>query len=141
MPLPHEVDNDQLQNAKRLAESGGAWCIEQKELTPERLASALSRLLGAPDMLQNPDYQTAGARLKNRDALNAEIETYLQSRDSADWVEHFNDAGGDDFIDGHEFASGLALARASSPKAEERGARRTRSACQAAVGLARARRC
>jgi crotonobetainyl-CoA:carnitine CoA-transferase CaiB-like acyl-CoA transferase len=49
--------------------------------------------LGAPDMTQNPDYQTAGARLKHRDALNAEIETYLQKRDSADWVEHFNDAG------------------------------------------------
>jgi UDP-N-acetylglucosamine--N-acetylmuramyl-(pentapeptide) pyrophosphoryl-undecaprenol N-acetylglucosamine transferase len=51
VPLPHAIDNDQLQNATRLAESGGAWCIEQKELTPERLASALSRLLGAPDML------------------------------------------------------------------------------------------
>jgi crotonobetainyl-CoA:carnitine CoA-transferase CaiB-like acyl-CoA transferase len=49
--------------------------------------------LGAPDMPQNPDYQTAGARLKHRDALNAEIETYLESRDSADWVAHFNDAG------------------------------------------------
>jgi crotonobetainyl-CoA:carnitine CoA-transferase CaiB-like acyl-CoA transferase len=49
--------------------------------------------LGAPALLENPDYRTAGARLKNRDALNAEIETYLQSRDSAAWVEHFNDAG------------------------------------------------
>ena len=51
VPLPHAIDNDQLQNAKRLAESGGAWCIEQKDLTPERLASALSRLLAAPDAL------------------------------------------------------------------------------------------
>jgi hypothetical protein len=34
-------------------------------------------------------------------------------------LEHFDDAGGDDFIDGHEFASGFALSRASSPKAEE----------------------
>jgi crotonobetainyl-CoA:carnitine CoA-transferase CaiB-like acyl-CoA transferase len=49
--------------------------------------------LGAPALLENSDYRTAGARLKNRDALNAEIETYLQSRDSAAWVEHFNDAG------------------------------------------------
>ena len=37
VPLPHAIDNDQLQNAIRLAESGGAWCIEQKDLTPERL--------------------------------------------------------------------------------------------------------
>ena len=51
VPLPHAIDNDQLSNATQLAESGGAWCIEQKELTPERLASALGRLLGAPDML------------------------------------------------------------------------------------------
>jgi UDP-N-acetylglucosamine--N-acetylmuramyl-(pentapeptide) pyrophosphoryl-undecaprenol N-acetylglucosamine transferase len=51
VPLPHSIDNDQLQNATRLAESGGAWCIEQKELTPERLAEALGRLLGAPHVL------------------------------------------------------------------------------------------
>jgi UDP-N-acetylglucosamine--N-acetylmuramyl-(pentapeptide) pyrophosphoryl-undecaprenol N-acetylglucosamine transferase len=51
VPLPHSIDNDQLQNATRLAESGGAWCIEQKELTPERLANALGRLLGSPHQL------------------------------------------------------------------------------------------
>ncbi len=39
VPLPHALDNDQLQNAGRLAESGAAWCIEQKELSPERLAA------------------------------------------------------------------------------------------------------
>ena len=51
VPLPHSIDNDQLQNATRLAESGGAWCIEQKELTPERLAGALGRLLSTPESL------------------------------------------------------------------------------------------
>lgn len=51
VPLPQAIDDDQLNNATRLAELGAAWCIEQKELTPERLASAISRLLGAPDML------------------------------------------------------------------------------------------
>ena len=30
VPLPHALDNDQLHNATRLAESGGGWCIEQK---------------------------------------------------------------------------------------------------------------
>ena len=49
--------------------------------------------LGAQALLETPDYRTAEARLKNRDALNAEIETYLQSRTSAEWVEHFNKAG------------------------------------------------
>jgi UDP-N-acetylglucosamine--N-acetylmuramyl-(pentapeptide) pyrophosphoryl-undecaprenol N-acetylglucosamine transferase len=51
VPLPQAIDDDQLNNATRLAELGAAWCIEQKELTPERLASAISRLLAAPDML------------------------------------------------------------------------------------------
>ena len=31
VPLPHALDNDQLNNARRLAESGGAWCIEQQQ--------------------------------------------------------------------------------------------------------------
>ena len=53
VPLPHAIDNDQLQNANRLAESGGAWCIEQKELTPGRLGSAIGRLLAAPQALQD----------------------------------------------------------------------------------------
>jgi UDP-N-acetylglucosamine--N-acetylmuramyl-(pentapeptide) pyrophosphoryl-undecaprenol N-acetylglucosamine transferase len=44
VPLPHALDNDQLQNATRLAESGGGWCIEQKDLTTERLAAEIERL-------------------------------------------------------------------------------------------------
>ncbi len=51
------------------------------------------RTLGAEDFIENPDYRSAGARLKNRDALNAEIERHLQSRTGAEWVEHFNKAG------------------------------------------------
>ena len=49
--------------------------------------------LGAEALTKNPDYRTADARSKNRDALNAEIENYLQSRTSAEWIEHFNKAG------------------------------------------------
>lgn len=45
VPLPHSLDNDQLQNATRLAESGGAWCIEQKVLRPDRLADEIARLM------------------------------------------------------------------------------------------------
>jgi len=51
VPLPHSIDNDQLQNASQLAESGAAWCIEQKDLSPERLANALGRLLSSPQAL------------------------------------------------------------------------------------------
>jgi UDP-N-acetylglucosamine--N-acetylmuramyl-(pentapeptide) pyrophosphoryl-undecaprenol N-acetylglucosamine transferase len=51
VPLPHALDNDQLQNASRLAESGAAWCIEQRELSPQRLAQDIGALLADPDRL------------------------------------------------------------------------------------------
>ena len=51
VPLPHAIDNDQLQNARRLAESGGAWCMEQKDLTPESLGETIGRLLSSPETL------------------------------------------------------------------------------------------
>ncbi len=51
VPLPHSLDNDQLNNARRLEEAGGGWCIEQKDLTKERLAAELLRRIEAPDVL------------------------------------------------------------------------------------------
>jgi UDP-N-acetylglucosamine--N-acetylmuramyl-(pentapeptide) pyrophosphoryl-undecaprenol N-acetylglucosamine transferase len=51
VPLPHSLDNHQLENATRLADSGGGWCFPQNELTPERLALELEALLSAPDRL------------------------------------------------------------------------------------------
>jgi UDP-N-acetylglucosamine--N-acetylmuramyl-(pentapeptide) pyrophosphoryl-undecaprenol N-acetylglucosamine transferase len=51
VPLPHALDNDQLENATRLQEGGGGWCIRQNELTPERLATELQRLLTSPEVL------------------------------------------------------------------------------------------
>ncbi len=51
VPLPHAVDNDQLANATMLEKAGGCVCIEQKELTPERLAERLTGVLTMPDTL------------------------------------------------------------------------------------------
>jgi len=51
VPLPHALDNDQLENATRLEEAGGGWCMRQSDITPERLSEELARLLGAPDLL------------------------------------------------------------------------------------------
>lgn len=51
VPLPHALDNDQLNNARRLAESGGGWCIEQKDLSPDRFASEIARLASEPERL------------------------------------------------------------------------------------------
>lgn len=51
VPLPHSLDGDQLHNAQRLAESGGAWCIEQKDLSSDRLAAEIENLISRPGML------------------------------------------------------------------------------------------
>ena len=51
VPLPHSLDSDQLENATNLAESGGSWCIEQKDLSPERLAQEIERLVSNPQRL------------------------------------------------------------------------------------------
>ena len=51
VPLPHSLDNDQLYNATRLAESGGGWCIEQKNLDAERFAAEIAALMRAPERL------------------------------------------------------------------------------------------
>jgi UDP-N-acetylglucosamine--N-acetylmuramyl-(pentapeptide) pyrophosphoryl-undecaprenol N-acetylglucosamine transferase len=51
VPLPHALDNDQLENATRLQEGGGGWCIKQSELTPKRLAAELERFANSPELL------------------------------------------------------------------------------------------
>jgi UDP-N-acetylglucosamine--N-acetylmuramyl-(pentapeptide) pyrophosphoryl-undecaprenol N-acetylglucosamine transferase len=51
VPLPHSLDNDQLENATRLEQAGGGWCLRQQELTPERLAQELEGLFAAPERL------------------------------------------------------------------------------------------
>jgi formyl-CoA transferase len=64
-----------------IATAGGAiW---------ERCAKAL----GAEHLLERPEYATRELRLKNRDALNAELEAILAKRDTASLVETLNAAG------------------------------------------------
>jgi crotonobetainyl-CoA:carnitine CoA-transferase CaiB-like acyl-CoA transferase len=53
----------------------------------------LCEVLGAPGLFDNPDYADGGARLTNRDALNAAIEICTVSRSSDDLVESLNAAG------------------------------------------------
>jgi len=60
--------------------------------TGQRIWQRFCETAGAAALMQKPEYQTAAARSKNRDALNAEIDTYLGGRTSAEWVERFNQA-------------------------------------------------
>jgi UDP-N-acetylglucosamine--N-acetylmuramyl-(pentapeptide) pyrophosphoryl-undecaprenol N-acetylglucosamine transferase len=59
IPLPHALDNDQLHNATHLAQSGAAWCIEQKDAGGGRLSQLLDHLMSQPGELQS-----AGAAAK-----------------------------------------------------------------------------
>src|ERR1700719_15102 len=49
--------------------------------------------LDAPELITQPEYANGASRLKNRDALNAEINQLTPKRSSTDWVERFNKAG------------------------------------------------
>jgi UDP-N-acetylglucosamine--N-acetylmuramyl-(pentapeptide) pyrophosphoryl-undecaprenol N-acetylglucosamine transferase len=51
VPLPHALDQDQLANATVLEAAGGAITIQQRDFTPERVASELTRLAADPDRL------------------------------------------------------------------------------------------
>jgi crotonobetainyl-CoA:carnitine CoA-transferase CaiB-like acyl-CoA transferase len=57
--------------------------------TWQRFAEAL----GAPDLVNRPEYATAPERSKNRKALNAEISKYTEKKSSETWVKEFNAAG------------------------------------------------
>src|ERR1700678_2768722 len=61
--------------------------------TGQRMWQRLCESADAAALLAKPEYQTAATRSKNRDALNAEIDSYLTGRTSAEWVERFNKAG------------------------------------------------
>jgi crotonobetainyl-CoA:carnitine CoA-transferase CaiB-like acyl-CoA transferase len=49
--------------------------------------------LGAPDLVNRPEYATGPDRSKNRKALNAEINQFTEKKSSETWVKEFNAAG------------------------------------------------
>lgn len=51
VPLPHALDNDQLNNARILSDAGGSWCMEQKDLTSDKLSEKLNELFNEPGLL------------------------------------------------------------------------------------------
>jgi crotonobetainyl-CoA:carnitine CoA-transferase CaiB-like acyl-CoA transferase len=55
----------------------------------ERCAQAI----GAPELVSHPDYATAPARSKNRDALNALIGKLTEKKSTDVWVKELNAAG------------------------------------------------
>jgi formyl-CoA transferase len=55
----------------------------------ERLCNSI----GAPEMINHPDYKTGALRSKNRDACNAAIEAITVGKTNMEWIDIFNKAG------------------------------------------------
>ena len=51
------------------------------------------KAVDAEHLISNPDYADGAARSKNRDALNAEINAIVRTKDSQTWVNLLNEAG------------------------------------------------
>jgi crotonobetainyl-CoA:carnitine CoA-transferase CaiB-like acyl-CoA transferase len=61
--------------------------------TGGRIWERCAQTLGAPEFVTNPDYATAPARSKNRDALNAAIDVLTAKKSTDAWVKELNAAG------------------------------------------------
>jgi crotonobetainyl-CoA:carnitine CoA-transferase CaiB-like acyl-CoA transferase len=61
--------------------------------TGQKIWERFCRAIEVPALMERPEYATAAARSKNRDALNAEIDRCLVGKTSAEWVERFNKSG------------------------------------------------
>ena len=61
--------------------------------TGGRIWERFCQVLGATEWIANPDYATAPARSKNRDALNAEIGKVTSQNSTEHWVGELNAAG------------------------------------------------
>src|SRR3954453_14005179 len=55
--------------------------------TGGRIWERCAQAIGAPDLIQRPEYATAPARSKNRDALNAEINVFTEKKTTEEWVK------------------------------------------------------
>ena len=61
--------------------------------TGGRIWVRCAQAIGAPDLPTRPEYATAPARSKNRDALNAEISKLTEKKSTDTWVNEFDAAG------------------------------------------------
>ena len=61
--------------------------------TNQKLWAKLCALLGRPDLLTHPAYETVSLRLKHREALIAELELEFAKKDSSAWVDSMLEAG------------------------------------------------
>jgi crotonobetainyl-CoA:carnitine CoA-transferase CaiB-like acyl-CoA transferase len=61
--------------------------------TGGRIWERCAQAIGATELATNPDYASAPARSKNRNALNAEINALTEKKSTESWVNELNAAG------------------------------------------------
>lgn len=52
IPLPTAMDNHQLENARLIQQEGGGWLFPEIQLTPDSLATLLSKIMASPTDLK-----------------------------------------------------------------------------------------
>jgi formyl-CoA transferase len=62
-------------------------------VTGQTMWERFCRALGEEALIAHPDYSAAAKRLRNRDALNAEINKRVRTKTSEAWMAIFNEAG------------------------------------------------
>ena len=80
VPLPTAIDNDQLNNARRLADAGGSVCLEQPGITAEMMALEIGLLLEAPGKLAAMAAAARGMGRPNAVVLLANMVEELMGR-------------------------------------------------------------
>jgi crotonobetainyl-CoA:carnitine CoA-transferase CaiB-like acyl-CoA transferase len=58
-----------------------------------RLLHRFCSVIGLPDLVEDPRFDSAAARSVNREALNSLIASRLLTRTTAEWVDLLNEAG------------------------------------------------
>ena len=61
--------------------------------TGEQIWQRLCNAIGAPELIDDSRYSDGPHRLEHRDECNADLQTHLLARNSADWIDILNEAG------------------------------------------------
>jgi UDP-N-acetylglucosamine--N-acetylmuramyl-(pentapeptide) pyrophosphoryl-undecaprenol N-acetylglucosamine transferase len=83
VPLPIAIDDDQNFNARSLADHGGGWIMQQRDITAESLAATLSDLFTHPARLEDAAAAAASRGIADAAARIADlVERHSQERQS-----------------------------------------------------------
>lgn len=81
VPYPHHADQQQKINADAIADNGGAWTIEEKDFTIERVKTHIEQCLAKPSTLSSAAAKAKACANPNAAAKLAElVETLINTK-------------------------------------------------------------